>query len=307
MPLVYAYAHISYSQWLSKKKINRVLFSVPHTSAGKLRPLYKHWCDSSVLVRAECLRCDCNCCCVDVSHRGVTPVHTSVFCSPRSRRGLYIASFQKTWEGDSVRKHPAPEADDWWGSVAMATGTTHAAAPFARAGARVNTERRSFRMFQRQRVKKKKKKKKKKQPSRGTLCPACPSSPRLKPETQTLQMNPQRRKHTRRESEVCHWFRSGSILLQTCLTHSQEWATRHTSASRDTAARPAADRRWSRHLKHLTESLSRGVSALLSFAEWREAGEVSERRSDRGYRPHMTAHTSAGSQKIQYYIVFTVN
>lgn len=113
--------------------------------------------------------------------------------------------------------------------------------------------------------------------------------------------------HTQ-QSEVCHWFRSGSILLQTCLTHSKEWPTRHTSASRDTAARPAADRRWSPHLKqHLTESLSRDVSALLSFTEWREAGEVSERRSDRGYRPHMTAHTSAGSQKIQYHIVFTVN
>lgn len=113
--------------------------------------------------------------------------------------------------------------------------------------------------------------------------------------------------HTQ-QSEGCHWFRSGSILLQTCLTHSQEWPTRHTSASRDTAARPAADRRWSPHLKqHLTESLSRDVSALLSFTEWREAGEVSERRSDRGYRPHMTAHTSAGSQKIQYHIVFTVN
>lgn len=93
-----------------------------------------------------------------------------------------------------MRKHLTPEADDWWGSVAMATGTTHAAALFAHASMRVNTERRSFRIFQRQRVKKKKKKK---QPTHGTLCPACPSSPRLKPETQTLQMTPQRRQHTR--------------------------------------------------------------------------------------------------------------
>lgn len=43
-----------------------------------------------------------------------------------------------------MRKHLTPEADDWWGSVAMATGTTHAAAPFAHASVRVNTERRSF-------------------------------------------------------------------------------------------------------------------------------------------------------------------
>lgn len=177
---------------LKKENQSCVIFCSSHI-CWQIKALIKHWCDSSVLVRAECLRCDCNCCCVDVSIEVWRRFTRLCF----ALRGAVVASSSHPFTklGREIR----------WGNISHLRWMTGGAPSLWQLGLHMpqlplhmqacvwTLKGDLFRMFQHQRVKKKKKK----QPTHGTLCPACPSSPRLKPETQTLQMNPQRRQHTR--------------------------------------------------------------------------------------------------------------